>query len=401
MWQLRFGIAVIPALFLLWLFQRWDQKRPEPPGAVRNVCLWGAATTVPAILIEVLLTKLLGEDLVNANGHLLNAFVVAAVTEETLKLAVILVYLWKKPHFDEVMDGILYTAASSLGFALIENVLYSASDLGIGLMRAFTAVPLHATCSGIMGYFVGRAKFAKGGGGRFALLVVGWCAGVGIHGFYDWAAMSGGGFGVIESDGLRTFACIAGVVVVFGAVLRGLVWHALKLDDLALGTEPRPLPMPTPAYPQPGYPMAPGYPQQPYPQYGFPQQPGYPQPGYPQQPYPQQHGYPQPGYPQQPYPQTGYPQQPYPQTGYPQPGYPQQPYPQQPGYPQHPPSPQPGYPPQAHLHPQQAPYPQAAHGQPMGYPAPQTSYDGQAPQPPNANPAAAPPGWPPRDPNAR
>ena len=49
-------------------------------------------------------------------GEAINAFVVAALTEETVKLLVVLVYLRRKPHFDEVMDGILYAAAASLGF---------------------------------------------------------------------------------------------------------------------------------------------------------------------------------------------------------------------------------------------------------------------------------------------
>lgn len=336
------AIAVAPALLLLWLFQRWDAKRPEPPGQVRNVVIFGALTCLPAGLIEVLETKLLGEDVVGWQGSFTNAFLIAAVTEETVKLLVVLVYLWKKPHFDEVMDGILYTAAASLGFALLENVLYSATNPLIGLVRAFTAVPLHAVASGIMGYSVGRAKFAKSG--TVVWLAFGLLCAVAIHGTYDWALMSGGTFGFAKPEGgLLGLVEILPIVLVGAGVLWLLVRHAQKLDDAMLGDQPRPLPEPPPAQPayaQAGYPQQ-GYGQQPYVQPGY-GQPAYPQPGYgpPAYGYAQPAGYgpPPPGYG----PQPGYVQPP-PGYGAPQPagyaappGYapppPQAPYGQQPPY---------------------------------------------------------------------
>jgi protease PrsW len=184
--QFTIALALAPALLLLWLFKKWDAKRPEPPGAVRNVVLLGVASCVPAILIELGLSAILGKSIVNANGQFVNAFIIAASTEEALKLAVILLFVWRKPYFDEVMDGILYMAAASLGFAMIENVLYSAGNPVIGFVRAFTAVPLHATASGIMGYCIGRAKMTKSNGRTFLWVIFGFFWAVLIHGFYDW-----------------------------------------------------------------------------------------------------------------------------------------------------------------------------------------------------------------------
>ncbi len=333
------AIAVAPALLLLWLFKKWDEKRPEPPGAVRNVVILGAVTCFPAAGIELAMSAALGKEIVEMQGQFVNAFLIAAFTEELVKLGVVLLFLWRKPHFDEVMDGILYTAAASLGFALLENVLYSAGNPLTGMVRAFTAVPLHATCSGIMGYFVGRGKMSKGA--AFPWVLGGFFAAVFIHGFYDWIVFSGAGFGFFDPQPLLALLGVVVLVGICALILRAMVKHALSMDDALLGPASRPLPGQAPvawgappvAYPQPGYVSQPGYPQ--YPQQGYPQQ-GYPQQGYPQQGYPQQ-GYPQPGYVSQPgYPPQQQGQAPqYPPT---QPAAPQQPYP---GYP-----PPPGYNPQ-------------------------------------------------------
>ena len=373
------AISVGPAILLLMLFKKWDEKRPEPPGKVRNMVLFGVACCIPAAIIEPIVAEALGAQIVDANGKMLEAYLIAGTTEETLKLTMVMLYIWRNPLFDEVMDGILYTAASSLGFALLENVLYvSKFGIGTGLVRAFTAVPLHATASGIMGYFVGRAKFAKGGGTAL-WLIFGLMTAIFIHGTYDWAAMSGGGFGgLIPANQGVVIGCVLGIPAIGMIVLRILTKHAHKLDDIMLGAHPRPL---VPARPAVGNPYAqPGYPP-----------PGYPQPGYPQAGYPQA-GYPQAGYPQAGYPQAGYAPAGYSQPGYPPPGYPA---PQQAGYPQQPPAAyaQPGYPqqpPQGYSQPQAAPVygtqPMPAAGQPYGSPP-------QATQPMPQPPYGAPPGW--------
>jgi protease PrsW len=51
------------------------------------------------------------------------------------------------------------------------------------LLRIFTAVPMHATCGIIMGFFVGMAKFSKR---RFLLNTTGILLAIAIHGSYDY-----------------------------------------------------------------------------------------------------------------------------------------------------------------------------------------------------------------------
>ena len=82
------------------------------------------------------------------------------------------------------MDGVVYGAVASLGFATIENLLYCASgDLGTALGRAFTAVPAHAAFGAIMGYTFARRHFAGKSNGLFGPAL--WLP-VLLHGVYDW-----------------------------------------------------------------------------------------------------------------------------------------------------------------------------------------------------------------------
>jgi RsiW-degrading membrane proteinase PrsW (M82 family) len=231
-------VALAPALLLLWIFQKMDAKRPEPPGSVRNVVLLGVASCIPAAIIEIAISAILG-DASKAYGRFLDAFLVAGTTEEVLKLACVVLYLWKKPHFDEVMDGILYTAAASLGFAMLENVLYVGNNLVIGLLRAFTAVPMHALVSGLMGYFVGRAKLSERGTAGW--IAAGLAVGIGLHGLYDWALMSEGTFGFAEPSGAVAFGTIFAVLIATAIALALAYRHAHALDDNIHGPHSRPL----------------------------------------------------------------------------------------------------------------------------------------------------------------
>lgn len=322
--NLNIALAVAPALVLLWLFKKWDEKRPEPPGKIRWVVALGALTCIPAAIIELMLEAALGPAVVDAQGGLVKAFLVAATVEEGLKLMVIFLYVWSKPHFDEVMDGILYVAASSLGFALLENILYSAGNPIIGLMRAFTAVPMHAICSGIMGYYIGRAKLARSG--RLGWIAIGLAFGIGIHGLYDWMLFSGGTFGFAPPDPWLGLAEVLPLLIVCGALLYVLVKSAHRIDDQIHGAHARPLPVAQPAavgyYPHPmvahpghaWHPAGhPGHgaspPQGAYPPHGAYHPHAYP----PHGAFPQQGAHPPPG-PHPPYvaPGLGHPGQGYP-----------------------------------------------------------------------------------------
>src|SRR5260370_39235738 len=62
------------------------------------------------------------------------------------------------------MEGIVYGAVASLGFATFENIGYVVGgdhSLRIALFRALTAVPGPAFMGAIMGYYAGQARFGR------------------------------------------------------------------------------------------------------------------------------------------------------------------------------------------------------------------------------------------------
>ena len=81
-----------------------------------------------------------------------------------MKLVILNKYLFNKLEFNEPMDGIVYAIMVSLGFATVENIFYvynhPGQEIQVAIMRMFTAIPLHAVCGVILGYFVGLAKFS-------------------------------------------------------------------------------------------------------------------------------------------------------------------------------------------------------------------------------------------------
>lgn len=75
----------------------------------------------------------------------------------------------------------------SMGFATLENVLYAGKfGFQTTLLRAFTAVPAHASFAIIMGYFTGRSKFAFPSARKWQLIAMGLFIPVGVHGIYDF-----------------------------------------------------------------------------------------------------------------------------------------------------------------------------------------------------------------------
>jgi RsiW-degrading membrane proteinase PrsW (M82 family) len=87
----------------------------------------------------------------------------AGFTEEPLKFAALYLYIRTKAHFDEPMDAIVYGTLISLGFATLENYEYvyqwAYDPQAVALLRAFSAIPLHACCGIVMGYYFGMYIF--------------------------------------------------------------------------------------------------------------------------------------------------------------------------------------------------------------------------------------------------
>jgi len=182
------GGAALPSLILIIWFYRLDHKRPEPLGLIGKSVLLGFLGTVPAIFIEMLVDLPAGF-MPRLPGIVWTAFVTAAFVEEGIKYFILKRWLFRKSAFDEIMDGIVYAVCISLGFAFAENIMYGLGDGTALILRAFTAVPLHATATGIMGYWFGMAK--RNPSQAAPMMRRGFIAAVLVHGLYDFFLFTG------------------------------------------------------------------------------------------------------------------------------------------------------------------------------------------------------------------
>ena len=180
--------AFIPSAVLVHHFYRQDKRKSEPIDRILKLFFLGMVLVVLVLIPEEILGSVFSESITDlVVFSFFNAFVVAALCEETAKLVLVRTYIYNDPHFDEISDGIFYTIVASLGFACAENILYI-FNYGIEVIqiRALFAVPLHASASGIMGYYIGKAKFSKSKIEERNYFIKGLCLAIGIHGFYNF-----------------------------------------------------------------------------------------------------------------------------------------------------------------------------------------------------------------------
>ncbi len=184
-------IAILPPLAFMLYIHRLDRIEEEPHGLILKALVLGAIAVIPAALVEVLLGMIPIFSAGGIIGAALKSFIVIAPIEEAVKLGVVLLFIWNSSHFNEENDGIVYTGAAAIGFALLENIFYVLqSGLGTGIMRAVTSIPLHTFTGVLMGYFVGIAKFAPDTGKRNRTVWTGFVIAYLIHAVYDTLVLS-------------------------------------------------------------------------------------------------------------------------------------------------------------------------------------------------------------------
>ncbi|HUJ62812.1 MAG TPA: PrsW family intramembrane metalloprotease [Kofleriaceae bacterium] len=230
--------GAIPALVAMWVVDRLDRKRPEPPSLRRMVTMLGMFSVVPALIIETSLERYVGPHVapkMTYEGATVHAFLIAAAVEEACKIAVVYWVVWWRDEFDERMDGIVYASRAGLGFALVENIMYLLGEPTLGgqiqtwIMRAVLAVPGHAMWTGMIGAMAARRRFDRKGLG----LVAGYLLAVAFHGAYDLTAFVQAPLHLEGHDGLSKLAIpmLALLTIIAFFVVRSMARTALRLDD--------------------------------------------------------------------------------------------------------------------------------------------------------------------------
>lgn len=226
--------SLVPALLLVWFFHSRDHN-PEPARVLWATFGLGVLSTIPAVLLAYPADRAVSTVAQPYLSGLLNAFFAAAIPEELCKGLVVLRYSARQRAFDEPMDGVVYGAVASLGFAALENLLYVADGgLGLAIVRAVTAVPGHAFFGAILGYHVGQAWLHPGR--RRGLVARGLGLAMLAHGLYDFPllTMQRLGDAAAPGEGLPLLALTLAVLVVCWRGTLRLV-RRLRAEQIAAG----------------------------------------------------------------------------------------------------------------------------------------------------------------------
>ena len=167
--------AASAAFLLIKLYKKEEVKPAEVWGAI----LIGIFAIFPASLIEITIT-LYTTGIKGIFKNLFHAFITAALIEELVKFLFIkLIFYIRKP--DSHIKGIITAVSVGLGFALLENIMYSFDSSWIVVVRCLSAVPLHMITTGFIGYYLYFDQDEKPGTHRKGFLEA-----FLIHGIYDF-----------------------------------------------------------------------------------------------------------------------------------------------------------------------------------------------------------------------
>jgi RsiW-degrading membrane proteinase PrsW (M82 family) len=197
--------CIVPAIALfVWNFSRLRHR--DRAGEYILVVLSGAISTIPTIMLSKS-WSLVAEGYTKSFEtmpvfylNFFHAFFVVALTEEFCKYLSIQLTVGSTNGISSLKEGMIFGVGASLGFALVENILYGAGAgsiqqaLIIGLSRGVTAVPLHGMAGSIIGYAIGRAKIEPdlSPSKRLQIRMEGLLIAIVLHGFYDFFLFMGG-----------------------------------------------------------------------------------------------------------------------------------------------------------------------------------------------------------------
>ncbi len=180
---LYFGVVIFPLAFWFWFFRRQDKLEPESRKLLMKIFELGAISIVFALIFEFVLDYIFEFFGVTSEqlepGILLSggafflvafSFFLVGPVEELVKFLVLKFYVFKKLDFNQIIDGVVYGATLALGFAFIENSEYFLNAyqnidvpwvfVMVVTFRGVITALVHVVSTGIIGLFIGRAKFS-------------------------------------------------------------------------------------------------------------------------------------------------------------------------------------------------------------------------------------------------
>ena len=197
-------VAFIPAMFyvlpLIWL----DRYDPEPSWLLALAFAWGALV---AVIFSFIINTTIGSVAYSVTGSpdisgFISGVISAPVFEEASKgVGLLILLIFFRKYFDDILDGIVFAGVIALGFATVENVLYygrAVSTMQVGslvvlfIMRGVLSPFAHVTFTAMTGIGCGIARESHNTFVKIAMPIVGYCAAVVLHALWNGMAIIGG-----------------------------------------------------------------------------------------------------------------------------------------------------------------------------------------------------------------
>ena len=202
--------SIAPVALLLWYIYKKDAHK-EPPWQLCKSFLLGCAATVPICIVEIIVGFFVSTDsneVGNGLGLFLSTLIGIGIIEELFKWLIVRFSNYNNINFNESFDALVYAVFASLGFAVVENLMYVFLSVLNGVLASFvtliarfiTAVPGHFFFGISMGYFFAKAKKAQVEQNRpheVRYLILSILVPSFIHTIYDYLLLAGTNDGIV------------------------------------------------------------------------------------------------------------------------------------------------------------------------------------------------------------
>lgn len=188
-------VAFVPAMFYILPLRLLDRYDPEPLWILAMAFAWGA-------LVSILFSALANDTVASFFGETASGVISAPVFEEGSKgLGVLLIMLFFRREFDDILDGIVYAGTIALGFATVENVLYygrgfigggSAALMFLFFLRGILSPFAHVTFTSMTGIGCGISRESHKPIVRILMPILGYGCAVTLHAIWNGMAFLGG-----------------------------------------------------------------------------------------------------------------------------------------------------------------------------------------------------------------
>ena len=183
-----FIAAIAPAIFIMFIIYKYDTIK-EPLSMLVKAFFGGVLSILIALAIAIPLDQLTGFIPSGFLQSFYEAVLCAAIPEEFAKWIIFYWLISKAKDFDQYYDGILYAIFISMGFALVENILYVIpTGFGVAISRSILSVPGHMLFAIPMGYYLSHSRFESGASAKYHIFLS-LAIPILLHGTFDFILM--------------------------------------------------------------------------------------------------------------------------------------------------------------------------------------------------------------------